>query len=157
MSWQSTAIALVVVAVLAFFAGRFSVKVPVVTEQVVVQTDTVIVWRDAEVEIVYRNVPATDTIGGYQTTTYMVTLDTLVVVSGDSISIRQQLAFDETKKEFDSWLDVKVRKMETVLIDSVYTTLIREVEVPAEQPFYDTFVFGSVFSIIALLVLAIFL
>jgi len=156
MSYKSTAIAafaIIALLVLSFFAGRWTKPDPLIVTETIVKTDTVIIWRDAEIKIVYREKPVTE----ISPMVFAADFDTTVVLEKDSVFIKQEITFDSKRKVFTNLLDLDLKKMEAVIIDSLFITKVKEVEVPAEQPFYDTFLAGSIFTIILIAIIAVFL
>jgi hypothetical protein len=138
-----------------FFIGRYTAPEPKLPsfEPREAKVDTVIRWKDSEAQIVSKDEPAI--INPKQPEIYRSILDTIAVIGEDSIDVLQSITFNDSTKTFGSILNIKMRKMERTIIDSIFVPQI--IEVPADQPFYDTFWFGSVFSIIAVLLIAIFL
>ena len=69
--------------------------------------------------------------------------------------LNQDISF--TEGVFETLLKIDIRPVEKIITvtKTEYRTVIKEV--PADPPFYNTFVFGSVFTTIALLLLAFIL
>lgn len=125
---------------------------PVITEKIITQTDTVIVYKEAKTKIVYR-----DRVAERTDNVFTATFDTTIVIESDSITIEQEVSFNEVSSTFTQAMEVSYRKMERTLIDSIFVDKVREVKVYTNPPFYNTFVFGSVFSFIILAIMVIFL
>jgi len=116
------------------------------------QTDTLYVPQEAEIEYLYTEQEAEK-----DQEFFYKEIDTLFVFGKDSIGINQKIVFDPIKEIFAFGMEITYKKMETVLIDSIFTDRIESIETPINQPFYDTFVFGSILTFIATILVALLL
>ena len=158
MSWKSFGFAVLshlLLLAVGFFIGRMTAPEPLPPEIGEAKRDTVYLPYAGEIpkaEIKYIKIPAEEAKPGI----FNIKIDTTFVMAGDSIDLQQTVAFDESRKTFDVMFDLAIRKADQmVVVDSI--PYLVEVPVPTEQPFYDTFWFGSVFAVIAGIILAIFL
>ena len=88
--------------------------------------------------------------------TYSTSLDSTFVIDEDTVAVlTQDISF--TEGIFEILTKLEIRPVEKII--NVTKTIFQTVpvEVPADPPFYNTFWFGSVFSTIAIILLALFL
>ncbi len=121
-----------------------------------VKTDTLTVIK---IDTFYINIhhyikAKVDTVG--EVVFYSAKTDTVIIENQDTLAIiKEEITFNEGI--FEVLMDIEIRPVEKLveITKTVFRTAM--VEVPADPPFYNTFWFGTVFTIIAAVLLAIFL
>lgn len=138
---------------LAFFTGRWTKADPPIpgpTTTITVISDTSKIAKASATKIVYKEKKpqlVKDSV-------YVANFDSSFVdSSGNDINSMNTVEFNERTKKFMLMEQIEIRGFETIIRDTV---LIEEdhyypKEVEADQPFYNTFVFGVVSTAIVFL------
>ncbi len=137
--------------------GGDDTRASIVTDStVVVTTDTV--WAVADTVIRYEwliiNEAVIDTVN--EVVTYSTQIDTAVVMGKDTVALISQ-DISLTEGIFQTLMKIDIRPIEKIVnvVKTEFRTVIKEV--PADPPFYNTWITGFISGIISFILLVIFI
>ena len=158
MSWQSLAesaaihIIIGIVLTLVIFGGgvwvgRTTHTCPQIDTIYVDKTDTVYITKLEQIKVFYpvkQAVKESDSV-------YCVTFDTTLVAGKDTVISNKKVCFDEANKTFSMDEFIEIRGYDIKIIDTVFSDIVKEVEVEVSPPFYEINWFGTVIIVLALI------